>query len=71
MPPARADVGVLRRDDPPPAVDLVHHARAHALARRLAERIVQDFAFDPEARMQDRDIGREKSHVHLRRPARA
>ena len=71
MPPARADVGVLRRYDPPPAVDLVHHACAHALARRLAERVVQDFAFDPEARMQDRDIRREKAHVHLRRPARA
>ena len=71
MPPAGADVGVLRRNDPPAAADLVQHAQAHALARRLAERVVQDFSFDPEARMQDRDIGREKAYVHLRRPARA
>src|SRR5207249_4551052 len=71
MPPAGADIRVLRRDDPPPAVDLVHHARADALARGLAERVVQDFAVDPEARMQDRDIGRDKAHVHLRRPVRA
>ena len=71
VPPAGADVGVLRRDNPPAPVDLAHNARADALPRRLAKVVVQDFAIDPEARVQDCDVGREKVHMHLRRLARA
>src|SRR5688572_16021999 len=70
MPPAGADVGVLRRDNPPAPVD-PHNARPDALPRRLAKVVVQDFAIDPETRVQDCDVGREKVHMHLRRLARA
>ena len=67
MPPAVADVGVLRRDDAPAAIHLAHDAGADAFARRHAVLVVQHFAVDPEAGMQDRDIGVE-NHTIARPP---
>src|ERR1700694_5022753 len=71
MPAALADIGVLRRDDPPAPVDPAQHARADALAIRLAVLVMHDLAGDPKARMHDCDVGCEKMNVHLRRPPRA
>src|SRR5262249_14268140 len=53
MPAAMADIGVLRRDDAPAPVDLAQHARADALAIRLAVLVMHDLAGDPKARMHD------------------
>src|SRR4029078_4138382 len=70
MPAAVADIGVLRRDDVPSAVDLAQHAGADALAVLLAQRIVHHLALDPEPRVQDGDVGGEERHLDLRRAPR-
>src|SRR3954453_17681447 len=57
MPAALADIGVLRRDDVPAAVDLAQHASADALAVLLARCILHHLALDPEPRVQDCDVG--------------
>jgi hypothetical protein len=71
MPAAVADVGVLRRNDVPTAVDLAQHASADALAVLLAQCIVHHLALDPEPRVQDCDVGRDECHLDLGRAPRA
>ena len=71
MPAAVPDIGVLRRDDVPSAVDLAQHASADALAVLLAQCIVHHLALDPEPRVQDCDVGGDERHFDLGRATRA
>src|SRR5262249_51441940 len=66
VPAARAWVGVLHGDGPPPPIKLAHHAGPDAGALALV-----DIAVDVEPRMHHRHVRREKAHVHLRRLAGA
>src|SRR5262245_20716319 len=66
VPAARAQVGVLHGDGPPPPIKLAHHAGPDAGALALV-----DIAVDVEPRMHHRHVRREKAHVHLRRLAGA
>src|ERR1700704_6685199 len=66
MSPARAQVGVLHCDSPPPPIQLAHHAGTDAGALALL-----NVAVYVEPRMYYRRVRREKAHMHLRRLAGA
>ena len=71
MPAAVPDIGLLRREDVPSAVDLAQHASADALAVLLAQCIVHHLALDSEPRVQDCDVGGDERHFDLGRATRA